>query len=80
MTNHFAHPLARKSTLATTHRRDGSQVDTLVIVTTLALDPAAKDYKADKIERLHEAARAYLAENPQISSYALVTRPKDWDV
>jgi hypothetical protein len=79
MTKPFTHPLSRKSTVARTHRRDGSQVDTLLIVTTLALDSAAMGFKADKVERLHEAARAYLAEVPEITSYAVLARPKDWN-
>ena len=79
MTKPFKHPLARHAKVARAHRRDGSQVDALLIVTTLELDPAAKDYKADKVERLHEAARAYLAETPEVTSYAVVNRPKEWD-
>ncbi len=79
MTKTFKHPLARHSKVARAHRRDGTQVDALMIVTTLELDPAVKGYKADKVERLHEAARAYLAETPEITSYAVMNRPKDWD-
>ena len=78
MTKPFKHPLARNSLVAKAHRRDGSQADALVIVTTLDLDPAAKGYKADLVERLHEAARAFLAEKPDLTSYAVVNRPKDW--
>ena len=75
----FTHPLARKATLARAHRRDGSQVNSLLIVTTLELDPEAKGYRAKNVERLHEAAREYLAQVPEIASYAVLARPKDWD-
>ena len=74
----FTHPLARKATLATAHRRDGSEAEALLIVTTLELDPKAKGFKAGHVERLHAAAREYLAQAPEISSYAVLTRPKDW--
>ena len=80
MTKSFKHPLARKSIVARAHRRDGSQVDALLVITTLELDPTANSYKADKVERLHEAARAYLAEVPEIASYAVLSRPKDWKI
>jgi hypothetical protein len=76
----FTHPLARRATIARAHRKDGSEVDALLIVTTLELDPKAHGYKADKVERLHAAAREYLAHTPEIGSYAVLARPKDWDV
>jgi hypothetical protein len=80
MTKSFTHPLARNATIARAYRRDGTQVDALLIVTTLELNPAAHGYKPDKVERLHEAARAYLADTPEITSYAVLNRPKDWKV
>jgi len=76
----FTHPLARKTTLARAHRRDGSQVDSLLIVTTLELDPTAKDFKASQVERLHGAAREYLEQTPEIASYTVLMRPKDWRI
>ena len=76
----FKHPLARKATLARAHRRDGSEVVALLIVTTLDLDPASPGHKADKVERLHAAARDYLAQHPEIQSYSILARPKDWKV
>jgi hypothetical protein len=75
----FTHPLARKATVARVHQRDGAAQDALIVVTTLELDPTAKHYKKPQVERLHEAARAYLAETPELASYAVLARPKDWD-
>jgi hypothetical protein len=80
MTKPFTHPLARNATVARAYRRDGTEVDALLIVTTLELDPSGHSYKADKVARLHEAARAYLAETPEVTSYAVLNRPKDWKI
>ncbi len=75
----FKHPLARKATVAKLRSRDGGERDILVIVTTLELDVGAKGFSAGNVERLHEAAKAFLAETAELSGYALVNRPKDWD-
>ena len=78
MKKHFKHPLARAATTARLCGRDGAEQDCLVIVTTLALEPAAKGYSAKNVERLQAAAKEFLDENAEIAGYALVNRPKDW--
>ena len=78
MRKEFSHPLARKATIARVHQREGAALDTLIIVTTLEVDPTSKHYKKPQMERLHAAARAYLAETPELASYAVLSRLKDW--
>lgn len=78
MKKHFKHPLARAATTARLRGRDGTEQDCLVIVTTLALDPAVKGYNAKNVERLQAAAKEFLDENEEIAAYSLVNRPKDW--
>lgn len=79
MTKIFKHPLARNATLAKLHPRDGDETSVLVVVTTLTLEPDAKGYSAKNIARLHEAARAFVAQTEGVTAYALVNRPKEWD-
>ncbi|MDE3174941.1 MAG: hypothetical protein KGM15_02395 [Pseudomonadota bacterium] len=75
----FKHPLARKATLTTAHLRKGVEKKVLLVVTTLELDPQGKGYSAKNVERLHDAARAHLAQAPELAGYVIVDRPKDWD-
>jgi len=79
MSKVFKHPLARKATTTKMRRRDGGDQELLIIVTTLELDAAAKGFNAKNVERLHEAAKAFLAEAENLAGYAIVDRPKDWD-
>jgi hypothetical protein len=79
MSHVFKHPLARKATSTKVRQRDGGEHEVLVIVTTLELDSGAKGFNAKNVERLHEAAQAFLAETPSLAGYAVVNRPKDWD-
>jgi hypothetical protein len=79
MSKVFKHPLARKATVATAHPRKGVEQKMLLIVTTLELDPQAKGFSAQNVERLHDAAKAHLAEAPDLSAYLIVGRPKEWD-
>ena len=75
----FKHPLARRATLATARLRDGGEQQLLLIVTTLQLDPKGKGFNARNVARLNEAAKAHLAETPNLFGYSLVERPKDWN-
>jgi hypothetical protein len=75
----FKHPLARKATSATLRRRDGGEDEVLIIVTTLKLDAAAEGYNAKTVERLHDAAKAFIAETERLTGYVLVNRAKEWD-
>ena len=75
----FKHPLARRATTATVRHREGGEQSILFIVTTLELDPAEKRFNQKNVNRLHNAAQAFLAEAKEISGYAFVNRPKDWD-
>ena len=79
MNKAFKHPLARKATIATAHPRKGGEQKMLLIVTTLELDPGGKGFNAKNVERLHNAAKAQVAEEPGLSGYLIVDRPKDWD-
>jgi hypothetical protein len=79
MSKTFKHPLARKATTTKLRARDGAEQEILVIITTLELDIGAKGYSAGNVERLHEAARAFLAETAELGGYVLVNRPKEWD-
>jgi hypothetical protein len=75
----FKHPLARRATTTIAHAPDGAERKLLVIVTTLELDAGAKGFNRGNVERLHAAARAYLAETAQPADYAIINRPKDWN-
>jgi hypothetical protein len=79
MSKVFKHPLARKATTTKFRQRDGGEHELLVIVTTLELDPAADGFSAKNVERLHDAAKAFVAETGPLAGYVIVNRPKDWD-
>ncbi|WP_158814323.1 hypothetical protein [Methylocapsa sp. S129] len=52
---------------------------TLIIVTTLALDPKSKQYKKKMVDRLASAAAEYVAANPEeASGFVLINRLRDW--
>ncbi len=51
----------------------------LVIETTLALDPKDGKFKKKLVDRLSEAAMAYLADRFDVNDFILINRPKDWD-
>jgi hypothetical protein len=76
----FSHPLARGAKVWTAKADDGSEQRVLVIVTTIPLEPKEKGYKKSLVERLSRAAREYLAESKEASSFMLVHRLRDWDV
>ena len=75
----FKHPLARRATTASVRQREGGEETVLVIVTTLELDPAQRRFNQKNVDRLHHAAQAFLGESKELSGYAIVNRPKDWD-
>ncbi len=79
MSKVFKHPLARKAIVAAAHPRKGGEQKMLLIVTTLVLDPKGDGFNAKNVERLHDAAKSYLAEEAGLSGYLIVDRPKDWD-
>jgi hypothetical protein len=72
----FTHPLARAARAwPGPHRK----LRTLVIVTTLVLDPKSKRYKKGLVERLTVAADEYLVANPkEASGFILINRMRDW--
>ena len=78
MSKVFKHPLARKATVSKLHAREGGEKDLLIVVTTLELDAAAKGFSAKYVERLHEAAKAFVAETPDLAGYVFVNRAKEW--
>jgi len=79
MSTDFEHPLARKAKIWKAKMRDGAELDLLIVVTTLELDPAAHGYVKKHVERLTNEIEAYVAATPNLAGYALVDRPKDWD-
>jgi inorganic pyrophosphatase len=79
MSKVFKHPLARRATMAKLRLRDGGEQQILVVVTTLALDAAAKDYNAKNVERLRDAAQTFVKETEPLAGYSLVNRAKDWE-
>ena len=75
----FVHSLARAGRVWPLTSADGNVQPTLVVVTTLALDPESKRYKTNMVERLSAAAREYLSEHPdKASGFVLINRLKDW--
>jgi hypothetical protein len=76
----FSHPLARGAKVWTAEAKDGSEQRVLVIVTTIPLEPSDKGYKKSLVERLSRAARDYLADSNDATSFLLVSRLRDWKV
>jgi hypothetical protein len=74
----FSHPLARGAKVWTAKAQDGSEQRVLVIITTIPLEPNDKDYKKSLVERLSRAARDYLADSNEASSFMLASRMRDW--
>ena len=74
----FKHPLARKAIIAKARRRNGSEENLLVVLTTLELDAHAKGFSKKNFDRLSEAAKEHLAEVKEIASYTIINRPKEW--
>lgn len=73
----FSHPLARNARFWVEESIDNGPHDVLVVTTTLELEPGHKKFKRDKIDRLREAAKAYLKENhPKIRRVLIMNPPK----
>lgn len=79
MTSAFKHPLARDAKVWQTDGIKGEASRVLVVVTTLQLDKGQKNYKAEKLKRLSDAAREWVKEHPaEASDVMLISRPKEW--
>ena len=74
----FVHPLSRAARIFRAEKPDGSEERVLVIVTTLALDPKSPRYKKDLVEKLSQAAKAYLAQSFDATAYVLLNRLRHW--
>jgi len=74
----FVHPLARGAKIWTAKNQDDSEQRILVVVTTIPLDAGQKRYKKALVERLSRAAKDYLAESKEASSFVLINRLRDW--
>jgi hypothetical protein len=76
----FQHPLARKAKVWTALTRDGTQQRILVVATTVVLDPKNKKYRRSLVDRLSNAAMAYLADSNEAASFVLIGgKPKEWE-
>jgi hypothetical protein len=77
----FSHPLARAAKIwpMEMEASDGPRQKTLVIVTTLELDPHNKRYKLNFVKRLSAAAREFLAESKDATSFLLINRLREWN-
>ncbi len=62
----------------TARAHDGTEQRVLVVITTIPLEPAEKGYKKSLVERLSRAARDYLANSKEASSFVLASRTRDW--
>ena len=74
----FKHPLARGAQVWVAKTLDNRDQPTLVIVTTIALNPGHRNYKRSLVDKLSGAARDYLAETKEADAYVLVNRLRDW--
>lgn len=73
----FEHPLVRSAKVWRAYPQEGEDTSLLVIITTLELDPEAKKYKVDLVDKLRGAARAFLAEHPaKGTGFVLMNKPK----
>ncbi len=76
----FSHPLARAAKVFIGPQFDRTQQRTLIIVTTLELDPTSKQYKRKLVARLALAAQEYVTANPnETTGFILINRMRDWD-
>ena len=74
----FSHPLARAARIWQAERHDGSKERVLVIVTTMELDPKKKRYKAKLAEKLARAAKEYLAQSSEATSFVILNPLSHW--
>ena len=74
----FSHPLARAAKVYGAATRDGKELRTLVIVTTLTLESQNKRYNPKLVERLSAAAQEFVEQSKDVAAYVFVNRPRDW--
>ncbi len=74
----FTHPLAREAKVWPSAGLRGAPHEILVVVTTLDLEKTSKHFKADKVDKLIAAARAWIDETKVARDVLLINRPKDW--
>ena len=75
----FTHPLARTAHVGSTAGLQGEVRCILVIITGLHLDKEHKKYKEEAVQRLSDAARSWLQDNPgEAVDFMLMNRPKRW--
>ncbi len=71
----FEHALARSAKVWRACSQEEDERNLLVIVTTLELDPEAKKYKLDLVDKLRADARAFLPANPaKAAGFVLMNR------
>jgi hypothetical protein len=59
--------------------RDGADRYVLVVVTSLVLNPQSENFKQKLVDRLSEAASAYVAGKSGITDFVLINRIKEWE-
>jgi hypothetical protein len=74
----FRHPLARQAKVWTAMDHNGHEQRVLVIVTTIPLNRTNEPRKRTLIERLSSAAKEYLSETSEATSFVLLNRFRDW--
>lgn len=74
----FSHPLARDAKVWRSGGLSDPARDVLVVITGLELDPGRGRFKAELVERLSDAARAWIAEGGAAADFLLMNRPKKW--
>ena len=69
--------MARSAKVFTAKTREGKELRTRVVVTTLAAEPGSKRYNQRFVERLSAAAQEFLQESNEANAYILINRPRD---
>jgi len=75
----FSHPLARAADVWPLETCDGPKQKVLVIVTTLVLDAESEGYKPKLVGRLSAAAREFLEESKDATSFTIINRLREWN-
>ncbi len=80
MSTAFKHPLARDAKIWPTGGLSDLSKRILVVITTLELDRDHKRFKADKVQRLADAAGEWVQQNGTAADdFMLISRPRDWE-
>ena len=74
----FSHPLARAARVWRAEGHDGSEQRVLVVVTTLELDPRNHRYKARLVEKLTRAAKQYIEQSSEATSFIIMNPLREW--